>query len=123
MCNCKNVELGTFDNQIQIDHCSLLHPIWVDACIADEVIYLLSRGVKTTASCCGHNKTIPSIAVAPESVKLMEELGYKHFNNVCIRRGPYARTFFYAKSVKCSLWIKLTKVWLPYLWHNIIDDL
>ncbi len=121
MCNCKNVDVGSYDNQIQIDHPSLLHPIWVDACIADEVIFLLHYGVKTIGSCCGHNKTVPSIAVAPESVKRMEELGYKHHLNACVRRGSYSRSYFYAKSVKCSLWIKLTKVWLPYLWRKFID--
>lgn len=121
MCNCKNVSVGSYDNQIEIDHPSLLHPIWVDACIADEVIYLLHHGVKTIGSCCGHNKTVPSIAVAPESVKRMEELGYKHHLNACVRRGPFSRSYFYAKSVKCSLWIKLTKVWLPFLWLKLID--
>lgn len=120
MCNCKNVEIGSFDNQVQIDHPSLLHPVWVDACIADEIIDLLHKGVKTIGSCCGHNKAVPTIGVALESVKLMEELGYKHHPNPCVIRGPYSRTYFYAKSVKCSLKAKI-KIWLPYLWRKFWD--
>lgn len=115
MCNCKNVQMGSFENQIQIRHKNLPHPIWVDACIAEEVISLLSKGVKTVASCCGHNKAVPSIAVAPESVRQMEDLGYKHHPNPCVLDGLYSRSFFYARSVKCPLRLKI-KLWLPYLW-------
>lgn len=50
MCNCKNVELGSFDKQIEIYHQALGRKIWVDTCIAEEVIELLSNGVKTTGS-------------------------------------------------------------------------
>lgn len=120
MCNCKNVELGSFDKQIEIYHQALGRKIWVDTCIAEEVIELLSNGVKITGSCCGHNKTIPSIVVAPESIPLMEAMGYKHWFNPCVPRGKYSRTFFYAKSVKCPWWIKLQKIWLPWIWVHII---
>lgn len=121
MCNCKNVDVGSFDNQIEIDHPSLLHPIMVDTCIAEEVIMLLHKGVKTVASCCGHNKTIPSIMVAPESVKRMEALGYRHVFNRCLVTGPYSKNTFYSETVKCSWRIKLTKVWLPYLMYKFFN--
>ncbi len=118
MCNCKNVELGSFDNQIEIYHKAIGRKIWLDACIADEVISLLNSGVRTTGSCCGHNKTIPSIVVALESIPLMEAMGYKHWFNLCVPRGSFSRTFFYAKSVKCPWWIKMKHVWLPWVWYH-----
>lgn len=120
MCNCKNVDIGTFANQIKIDHPNLLHPVYVDACIADEVIELLSKGVKTVGSCCGHNKTVPSIVVAPESVHVMEALGYRHMLNPAILTGLYSKTAFYSKTIKCSWLIKLKKIWLPYLLHQFL---
>ena len=122
MCNCKNIEIGSFENQIEISHQSPSHPIWVDACIADEVIFLLNTGVKTVGSCCGHNKTIPSIVVAPESVEDMERMGYEHFFNKCVPKGKNSRTFFYSKTVKCPLHIKLLYVWLPYLWYKLVEE-
>lgn len=110
--------MGSFDNQVVIDHLNLSHPVGIDACIADEVIDLLNKGIKTRASCCGHNKAIPSIVVAPESIRRMEELGYRHFFNRVVPIGPWSRTYFYAKSVKCSWWIKLKQDWLPYMWWS-----
>lgn len=120
MCNCKNVEVGSLDNQIEMFHEALGRKIWVDACIAEEVMELLNNGVKTMGCCCGHNKLIPSIAVHPESVKLMEAMGYKHHFNPSVPKGKYSRIYFYAKSIKCSWRIKLTQDWLPWLWFHFI---
>lgn len=121
MCNCKDIELGSFDNQVEVFHETLGRSIWLDACIADEVIGLLNAGVKTIASCCGHNKTVPSIVVEPEAVPIMEAMGYKHFFNRCVPKGKFAKTYFYSKSVKCSWWIKMKVVWLPWLWYHLIE--
>ena len=121
MCNCKNVDLGTFANQVEIHHPKLSHPVWVDVCIADEIINLLSNGVKTMASCCGHNKTIPSIMVAPESVKLMEAMGYKHHFNFCVNTGKFARCYFYSKSVKCPWWRKFYNEVIRRAWWHLIN--
>lgn len=118
MCNCKNIEVGSFNNQILLDHPNLNHPVWVDACIADEIRDLLSKGVKTIGSCCGHNKLIPCIAVAPESIVLMEKLGYRHQFNRLVPTGPWSRIYFYAKSVKCSWIKKLIQDWLPFMWWS-----
>lgn len=98
-CNCVNIEVGSFDNQVEITHPNLSHPIMVDKCIAEEIKELLDHGVKTMASCCGYNKTIPSIMVAPESVKLMERLGYIHCFNSCCPIGYGSDLLFFPKSV------------------------
>lgn len=112
--------MGSFENQIEIFHEALGRKIWVDACIADEIIDLLSNGVKTIGSCCGHNKAIPSIAVSRESVKLMEAMGYKHHFNLSVPKGEYSKIYFYAKSIKCPWWIKLRQDWLPWFWYHFI---
>lgn len=99
-CDCIDIEVGSFDNQVEITHPNLSHPIMVDKCIAEEIKDLLDKGIKTIGSCCGHNTTIPSIIVAPESVKQMEKLGYIHGFNPCIPRGYGSDLMFFPKSVK-----------------------
>jgi hypothetical protein len=37
--------------------------VYVDKCIADIVNALNHYGIETVASCCGHNKVTPSIAL------------------------------------------------------------
>lgn len=57
MCRCKNIEMGSFDNQIR-----LITPegknVGIDRCIAEEIKELWKSGIRTIASCCGHNKSI-----------------------------------------------------------------
>lgn len=98
-CDCIDIEVGSFDNQVEITHPNLSHPIMVDKCIAEEIKDLLDKGIKTIGSCCGHNKTTPSIIVAPESVKQMEDLGYIHGFNPNIPIGYGSDLLFFPKSV------------------------
>lgn len=37
--------------------------IAIDCCIAGEIASLLSHGIRTFCSCCGHNEKGPSVAV------------------------------------------------------------
>lgn len=104
ICGCDGVELGSGDATVPISHPSLNKKIWVDKCIAGEVLDLLDKGIKTVGSCCGHNKTIPSIMVDIESVSAMESLGYVHCFNRCIPEGELSKCNFFPKSIDCSKW-------------------
>ncbi len=53
----------------------------VDQCLEEEIKYLLSMGVRTIASCCGHKRVDGFIAVKKESIELMRELGYERYIN------------------------------------------
>lgn len=50
----------------------------VDICIAAEVVDLISKGIRTMASCCGHGRLKPSIIVdtRKDAIK-MKKMGYK----------------------------------------------
>lgn len=39
--------------------------ISLDACIADEIQMLWSKGVRTLSSCCRHNNGAPGIVIEP----------------------------------------------------------
>lgn len=89
MCDCKNVAIGSYDNQIQIDNIPphmIAHKmlqggdpnsICLDKCIAEEVIDLWALGITTTGCCCGHNKLPGYIGVIPDDIPRMKELGYE----------------------------------------------
>lgn len=94
MCNCENIEVGSYDNQVELippkhmaDYKALYQPgtaptICVDTCIADEVLDLWAKGITTTGCCCGHNKVQPYIGVVSEdSIKMTgyEEIKPDHF--------------------------------------------
>ena len=51
----------------------------VDACLADEIEDLWSKGIKTTGCCCGHGEELGSILVTNDCIPMMEELGYVHY--------------------------------------------
>lgn len=60
----------------------------VDACIAEELVFLNSKGVRTVASCCGHGKYYPKALILSSSGRKAKELGYfpiyftsKHFDS------------------------------------------
>lgn len=82
MCECKNVEIGSYTNQT-----ILSSPNWdrndicVDTCLKDEILKLWSLGGVTTGCCCGHNKVEPMINVDKNSIKLMEIMGYNYTIN------------------------------------------
>ena len=78
MCNCKNIEIGSYGNVV-----SLPPPTWstkssidVDRCLAKEVRELWEMGIVTTGCCCGHNKRQGFISVMPEYESQMLDLGY-----------------------------------------------
>lgn len=51
---------------------------FIDACIAPEIIYLIINGVRTIASCCGHDQLQPTVCVDKKSISLMRGMGYRH---------------------------------------------
>ena len=57
-CACVNVEMGSYDNQVELKTPGGLgfssETVCVDACCVDAVKYLWSHGIKTYGSCCGH---------------------------------------------------------------------
>lgn len=90
MCNCKNIEIGSYTNQTCIDIPNHMYKykeyriknrltllICIDNCILEEIKYLWSLGIKTTGCCCGHNKLDGFIGVEFEDITKMKELGYK----------------------------------------------
>lgn len=81
MCNCENVEIQTYINQV-----TLLNPfnnryIGVDKCLADEICELWDNGIETTGCCCGHNKFRPMININDKYHHDMVQLGYKFWIN------------------------------------------
>ena len=94
MCNCKNVDFGTNVNATFVrfpDHmktyrenrvkAGLSDGAMIDNCALSEIINLWVHGIHTRGVCCGHNKVVPSVAVALESIPKMKELGYKQWIN------------------------------------------
>lgn len=53
----------------------------VDKCLGEEIKYLLSQGITTIESCCGHKRGNAYIAVRNEDCDVMERLGYKRCIN------------------------------------------
>lgn len=93
ICNCVNVEVGSYSNQVELT----LPPhmvkykakeggadtICVDTCLVDEIKYLWSIGITTTGCCCGHNKVDPYIGVIERDISRMKEMDYiVRFNNM-----------------------------------------
>lgn len=79
MCDCENVDFGTYANQIEVKapDWSSKETICLDRCIAQEVLDLWSRGVKTGGCCCGHNKVQPFINPLTEQDAIkMAQIGY-----------------------------------------------
>jgi hypothetical protein len=95
MCNCKNIEIGSYKNQVELTspkHMKkyrnnldkeLSETICVDKCLEEEIKYLWLLGITTTGCCCGHNKTSSYIGVIPKDIKRMKNLGYEVRFNSC----------------------------------------
>ncbi len=86
MCNCKNVQFGTFgqpnQNRTAVVTCyGKLQEI--DNCILDELQDLWKQGALTDASCCGHNKAIGIISVPGDWVEFMKSKGYVEYKPEC----------------------------------------
>lgn len=71
-------------------------------------------GIVTLASCCGHNRAIPFIMVAPKYIEQMKQLGYKSQRNRFLIGTEYECTCFYPKTVFCSVWLKIKTNMLMY---------
>ena len=92
---------GEYTNQIQIrtpEWWDSSHKFFgVDPCIAGEIVWLISKGVRTHESCCGHGKQKGYIAVDDNSASTMGMLGYKklpHKDKIAI----------YEPRIKCVRW-------------------
>lgn len=86
MCNCKNIEIGSYDNQVMLPRPNHMKgrkegtssdTICVDACLEEEIKCLWSLGIRTTGCCCGHNKLLAYIGVIREDIQKMKDLGYR----------------------------------------------
>ena len=109
MCNCNNIEIGSYNNQICIDIPSHMEDyknyrlsknlkpvICIDNCILKEIQYLWNLGIKTTGCCCGHNILDGFISVVDEDIPKMKQLGYEvRVNEI----RPNDEDSFYLKSV------------------------
>lgn len=87
MCNCVNIEFGSYGNQVELirpphmvgrNEGSESDSICVDRCLADEIQYLWAHDITTTGCCCGHNKgsEYPYIGVIESDIIRMKEMGY-----------------------------------------------
>lgn len=93
MCNCINVNFGTFGqpNQNRTAVMTCLGKVQeIDNCILDELILLWIHGIMTIASCCGHNKINGSIIVDHPFIDWMKQHGYVESEK---------KNWFYPKSV------------------------
>lgn len=93
MCNCKDVVIGSYDNQILLGYYPIMREygknrvkaglsgfgIPVDRCIAEQVIELWEAGIKTLGCCCGHNKETGFINVAAEDFDKALSLGFEKY--------------------------------------------
>lgn len=95
MCNCKNTEIGSYDNQVELEvpkdimlrynnpENNIRNTVCIDKCLVDEIKKLWSEGIITTGCCCGHNKQKGYIGVKEEYISKMVSLGYKVRFNEC----------------------------------------
>jgi len=76
MCDCINVKMDSYDNQI-----TLKMPngelMGIDKCIAEEIKHLWSLKISTNGCCCGHNIKKGYIGVDDKDIEFMKKLGYK----------------------------------------------
>ena len=81
MCNCVNVEIGSYTNQAMYINPFNCKYVCLDKCIAPEICDLWDNGIETTGCCCGHNKARPMINVKERHHEDMVDLGYKFWVN------------------------------------------
>ena len=71
----------------------------VDDCIAQEIVFINSIGIRTEGCCCGHGAESPLAIIKPSSVNKAKEAGYKpEFN---YELGDGGQWIIFLKS-KCS---------------------
>lgn len=107
MCNCVDVDIGSYGNQICVvpPDCVILYlnepekrqrlTVCLDLCLVEEVVGLWNKGITTTGSCCGHNKMFAYIGVNDSCIEDMKEMGYE----VCPNHIRSGEDSFYPKSV------------------------
>lgn len=101
MCQCKDIEYGDYENMDLLDIPKAKGGIvQVDRCLSEEVKGLWDKGIRTVASCCGHNKSMPRILVHPEDIDKMIEMGYDIALNVAGIDNVLRTDAFYSKSVR-----------------------
>ncbi len=103
MCNCKlEVKPQNYKNQITMYSPSLNKEISIDRCLATEIKFLWSIGIKTTGCCCGHNVTLPFIGVENQYIVKMINLGYNiQFNSSGIENFGRMDSF-YPKTIEIN---------------------
>ena len=72
---CHNVDFGTYQNAVAIK-APWGDLVTIDICMIPEIKWLWDKGIRTTNSCCGHDRTDGFIAVSEDCKKQMDELGY-----------------------------------------------
>jgi hypothetical protein len=93
MCNCKDVDIGSYQNQVTLNYNG--KQICIDKCLVEEIKYLWSLGITTTGCCCGHNKIDGFIGVNFDDIPKMKSLGYSvKFNEI----RPNDEDSFYPKT-------------------------
>lgn len=100
-CYCQNVEVGSYDNQVELPRpphmpapANAATTICIDACLEDEIQALWQRGITTTGCCCGHNRLPGYIGVIDADIPIMKALGYRVRPNEC---RPHHEDSFYPK--------------------------
>lgn len=48
----------------------------VDKCIAQEIVFINSMGIRTEGCCCGHKENYPMAYIKPSSIIKAKELDY-----------------------------------------------
>lgn len=96
-CTCKNIEMGSYGNQVELPtpdflnmylkkHCEYdLKTICVDHCLKDHILELWDYGIPTLGCCCGHGRMTPSILIPLWYMDNAKRIGYKNIN-------PYSET-------------------------------
>ena len=74
MCECKDVEVGSYDNQLMLKNWWNGKDVCIDKCLVEEIQSLWNKGIITTGCCCGHNKAEPYINVHEDYENIMEEV-------------------------------------------------
>jgi hypothetical protein len=77
MCNCHsyNLDIGSVPPVAVKTNLHSSGYIHIDACIAPVIQHLVNNGIRTEASCCGHNRESPSIILSDgANKKYVEEV-------------------------------------------------
>ena len=93
MCNCVNIEVGTYENQTLLGYYPIMREyrdnrvaaglsgdgIPVDTCLVEQVIELWKAGIRTYGCCCGHNKVDAFINVNADDYTRALALGFEPY--------------------------------------------